>query len=72
MENTVKVTFDIDRTVFEQFKGIAKGEGRSMTWYVNGAIRGIVEKRMGEPRESIVPAAVPVQKTCGHRVKRKS
>jgi hypothetical protein len=57
MGETVKVTFDIDRALYESFRGIAKGEGRNMRWYLEGAIREIVGKRMGEVHPA-VPAAV--------------
>ena len=41
--DTVKATFDIEKVIYEKFHELAKSEGRSMTWYVNRAIRDLVK-----------------------------
>lgn len=50
--DTVKATFEIEKELYESFKLVAVLEGHKLTWYVNEAIRGIVEKRMVDLLES--------------------
>jgi hypothetical protein len=71
MGDTVKATFDIDRAVFEQFRAIAKREGRKMTWYVNKAVRELVEQQAGQIPQALSDQK-PSSKSRGHRAKTKS
>jgi hypothetical protein len=56
--DTVKATFDIEKELYDSFKVVAALEGHKLTWYVNGAIREIVEKRMGELKQLQQPKKV--------------